>query len=194
MPPRSDQSSERTKTPKTPKMPKAPFGIRIGQTIISELRGAPHEHEMRRSRSGPLHPWSARSRLVEHNNPAHANPTAQVLAARRDDRPATRRRTTDRKHPRFVDRIRAPHNRYIATPINARNVCDRKSLTGATRRCGDYNGSSIAGARERRRTCGAYGAAADRRLRPHRRDGGPTPACPQKEAAAHSAQPNAYPL
>jgi hypothetical protein len=193
MPPRSDQSSERTKTPKTPKMPKAPFGIRIGQTIISELRGAPHEHEMRRSRSGPLHPWSARSRFVEHSNPAHANPTAQILAARRDDRPAARRRTTGRKH-RFIDRIRAPHNLVYCYADKRRATGDQKSLTGATRRCGDYNGSSIAGARERRRTCGAYGAAADRRLRPHRRDGGPTPACPQKEAAAHSAQPNAYPL
>ena len=153
----------------------------ISNVLLSSW-GSPHEHEMRRSRSGPLHPWSARSRFVEHSNPAHANPTAQILAARRDDRPATRRRTTGRKH-RFIDRIRAPHNRYIATPINARNVCDRKSLTGATRRCGDYNGSSIAGARERRRTCAAYGTAADQRLR-----------TPKKRAArtAHSQTPIPY--
>ena len=93
------------------------------------------------ARSGPLRPWSARSRLVEHSNPAHANPTAQVPAARRDDRPATRRRTTGRKH-RFIDRIRAPHNRCIATPINARNgrpeELDRGlcAAAGITRRSG----------------------------------------------------------
>ena len=50
------------------------------------------------------------------------------------------------------------------------------------RRCGDYNGSGIAGARERRRTCAAYGTAADQRL------------APKEEGGAHSAQPNAYPL
>jgi hypothetical protein len=125
---------------------------------------------MRRSRSGPLRPWSARSRFVEHSNPAHANPTAQVLAARRDDRPATRRRTTGRKH-RFIDRIRAPHNRYIATPINARNGRPEELDRGYT---------PLRGLR-RRRHCGGAGTAAD--LRRLWSGGGPTPARPIGETA-----------
>jgi len=47
--------------------------------------------------------------LVEHGDPAHAGPPAQVPTAWRDDRPAARRRTTGREH-RFVDRIRTAHN------------------------------------------------------------------------------------
>ena len=125
------------------------------------------------ARSGPLHPWSARSRLVEHSNPAHANPTAQVPAARRDDRPATRRRTTGRKH-RFINRIRAPHNRYIATPKSARNGRPEELDRGYT---------PLRGLRRRRTDACA----------PHRRDGGPTPTRP-KGAAMHDAQPNAYHL
>src|SRR5262249_59549201 len=62
----------------------------------------------------------ASSRLVEHSDPAHADPSAQVPTARRDDRPAARRRTIGRKH-QVIDRVRAPHNPYIMTPINARN-------------------------------------------------------------------------
>ena len=144
----------------------------------SILLGVAPRHEMRRSRSGPLHSWSARSRLVEHSNPAHANPTAQVPAARRDDRPATRRRTTGRKH-RFIDRIRAPHNRYIATPINARNgrpeELDRgysaaAGITTAAALRGHGNGGGPAAPLERRRTDACA---------PHRRDGGPTPARPK---------------
>ena len=122
------------------------------------------------ARSGPLHPWSARSRLVEHSNPAHANPTAQVPAARRDDRPATRRRTTGRKH-RFIDRIRAPHNRYIATPINARNGRPEELDRGYT---------PLRGLR-RRRHCAGAGTAAD--LRRLWSGGGPTPARPIGETA-----------
>src|SRR5262249_33214650 len=63
---------------------------------------------------------SSNSRLVKRGNPAHANPSTQVPAARRNDRPTARRRTTGRKHE-LTDRIRAPHNPYIVTPINARN-------------------------------------------------------------------------
>ena len=146
---------------------------------------------MRRSRSGPLHPWSARSRLVEHSNPAHANPTAQVLAARRDDRPATRRRTTGRKH-RFIDRIRAPHNRYIATPINARNgrpeELDRgyraaAGITTAAALRGHGNGGGPAAPMERRRTDAC--APIERRR---------ANTCAPQGGGAHSAQPNAYPL
>jgi len=62
----------------------------------------------------------ASSRLVEHSDPAHADPSAQVPAARRNDRPTARSRTTGRKHE-LTDRIRAPHNPYIVMPINTRN-------------------------------------------------------------------------
>src|SRR5262245_5467048 len=65
-----------------------------------------------------LQPWSTSSRLVEHGDPAHANSSAQVPAARRDDRPAVRGRTIGRKH-QFS--MRVPHDLYIVTPINARN-------------------------------------------------------------------------
>jgi hypothetical protein len=61
-----------------------------------------------------LQPW-----LVEHRDPAHTNPSAQLPAARRDDRLAAPWRTADRKHW-FVDKVR-PHNWYIVTPINTRN-------------------------------------------------------------------------
>ena len=75
---------------------------------------------------------------------------------------------------------------------DARNVCDRKSCRGyAPLR--EYNGSSIAGARERRRTCAAYGTAADRRLRPQGETADQRLRAP-KRGGAHSAQPNAYPL
>src|SRR5262249_18709983 len=62
----------------------------------------------------------ASSRLVEHGNPTHANPSAQVPTARRDDRPAARRRTTDCKHW-LIHSMKAPHNPYIVTPMNTRN-------------------------------------------------------------------------
>ena len=140
----SDRSGGHTKTFKMPKVPKTPF------------------------ESGQAKP--PRSRLVEHSNPAHANPTAQVLAARRDDRPATRRRTTGRKH-RFIDRIRALHNRYIATPINARNGRPEELDRGYT---------PLRGLR-RRRHCGGAGTAAD--LRRLWSGGGPTPARPIGETA-----------
>ena len=80
MPPRSDQSSERTKTFKTPKMPKAPFGIRIGQTIISELRGGRPTSTRCEGRFS-LVPFarSARKR-GEHSNPA--TPVTRALAGR----------------------------------------------------------------------------------------------------------------
>ena len=130
---------------------------------------------MRRSRSGPLRSWSARSRFVEHSNPAHANPTAQILAARRDDRPAARRRTTGRKH-RFIDRIRASHNRYIATPINARNGRPEEldagysaaaGITTAAALRGHGNGGGPAAPMERRRTdaCAPIGETAGQHLR-----------------------------
>ena len=62
----------------------------------------------------------AGSRLIEHGDPAHAGPPAQVPAAWRDNRPAACRRTAGREYG-FINRIRALHNLYIATPINARN-------------------------------------------------------------------------
>ena len=51
----------------------------------------------------------AGGRLVEHGDPAHADPPAQVPAARRDDRPLASRRTIGREHW-FIDNIKATHN------------------------------------------------------------------------------------
>ena len=142
----------------------------IGQTRRCPRRSRQHFGAASVGRPLGSPPWSARSRLVEHSNPAHANPTAQVPAARRDDRPATRRRTTGRKH-RFIDRIRAPHNRCIATPINARNGRPEELDRGYT---------PLRGLR-RRRHCGGAGTAAD--LRRLWSGGGPTPARPIGETA-----------
>ena len=60
------------------------------------------------------------SRPVEHGDPAHAGPAAELPAAGRDDRPAACRRATGRKR-RFIDSIETAHNLHIGTPINARN-------------------------------------------------------------------------
>ena len=52
---------------------------------------------------GPAGSW-----LVEHGDPAHANPAAQVPAAWSDDRPPAGGGAMDREH-RFADGRRAPH-------------------------------------------------------------------------------------
>ena len=137
---------------------------------------------MRRSRSGPLRSWSARSRFVEHSNPAHANPTAQVLAARRDDRPATRRRTTGRKH-RFIDRVRALHKPVYCYADKRGQRLRPEEL--------DRGYAPLRGL-QRQQHCGGTGATAD--LRRLWNGGGPAPTHPKEEGGAHSAQPNAYPL
>ena len=48
-----------------------------------------------------LRPAGSNSRLLERGDPMHADPSAQVPATRRDDRPAARRRAMGCKH-RFI--------------------------------------------------------------------------------------------
>jgi hypothetical protein len=119
---------------------------------------------------------------------------AQQSCARQSDRSSpgstTRRSTSD---PQAYNRPQTPVQRQDKSAAQPRaQRATWKSLTGAIRRCGDYGGGGPA------RPWSGGGSAAPKRPQrtcaTHRRDGGPTPACPQKEAAAHSAQPNAYPL
>jgi hypothetical protein len=79
-------------------------------------------------------PTRPSSRLVKHSDPAHADPYE------RDDGPAARSRATGRKH-RFIGSGKAPHNLYIATPINARNkrpeeFDSRRGVTLLLQNCG----------------------------------------------------------
>src|SRR5262249_49851306 len=82
----------------------------------------------------------AGSRLVEHGDPTHASPAAQVPAARCDNRPAAGGGTIGRQHPR-TNSMKAPHNPHIVTPINARNR--RKQLAAGVTAPGTAPGAGV---------------------------------------------------
>jgi hypothetical protein len=146
----------------------------ISNVLLSSW-GSPHEHEMRRSRSGPLHPRSARSRFVEHSNPAHANPTAQILTS----------------GPQTYNRPQTPVHRQdksAAQPVYC--YADKRAQRSRPEEL-DRGYAPLRGL-QRQQHCGGTGATAD--LRRLWNGGGPAPTHPKEEGGAHSAQPNAYPL
>ena len=81
----------------------------------------------------------ASSRLVEQGNPTHANPSTQITTAWRDDRPTARRRAIGCEYG-FLDRIRTPHNPYIAMRTVARNRRPARPKDATADRRGDKKG------------------------------------------------------
>ena len=163
-------------------MPKAPFGIRIGQTIISELRGvAPRARDAKVALGSP-------SPMVRQKQARRA----QQSCARQSDRSSpgsTRRRSTS--DPQAYNRPQTPVHRQdksVAQPVYC--YADKRAQRLRPEEL-DRGYAPLRGL-QRQQHCGGTGATAD--LRRLWNGGGPAPTHPKEEGGAHSAQPNAYPL